>query len=297
MKTRDVFSSYHPIVNFLYFGLVLLFSMCFMHPTCLVISMASALVYRSRLKETKTSMPLRFVVPMAVLAAVLNPVFNHEGATILAYLPSGNPLTLESMVYGIASALLLACVIVWFSCYNEVMTSDKFVYLFGRIIPSLSLILSMTMRFVPRFSAQLKQVRQAQACIGRDMSDGRLFDKIRNALTILSIMISWSLENAIETADSMKSRAYGLPGRTAFSIYTFTERDKYALIWLGFCGVYIVCGWIAGILRFDYYPMIKVAVPSAFSVSFMIVYLALCLTPVVLDVLEEKKWKRLQSEI
>ena len=297
MKTRDVFSSYHPIVNFLYFGLVLLFSMCFMHPTCLVISMASALVYRSRLKETKTSMPLRFVVPMAVLAAVLNPVFNHEGATILAYLPSGNPLTLESMVYGIASALLLACVIVWFSCYNEVMTSDKFVYLFGRIIPSLSLILSMTMRFVPRFSAQLKQVRQAQACIGRDMSDGRLFDKIRNALTILSIMISWSLENAIETADSMKSRAYGLPGRTAFSIYSFTERDKYALIWLGFCGVYIVCGWIAGMLRFDYYPMIKTAVPSAFSVSFMIVYLALCLTPVVLDVLEEKKWKRLQSEI
>ena len=297
MKTRDVFSSYHPIVNFLYFGLVLLFSMCFMHPACLVISMASALVYRSRLKETKTSMPLRFVVPMAVLAAVLNPVFNHEGATILAYLPSGNPLTLESMVYGIASALLLACVIVWFSCYNEVMTSDKFVYLFGRIIPSLSLILSMTMRFVPRFSAQLKQVRQAQACIGRDMSDGRLFDKIRNALTILSIMISWSLENAIETADSMKSRAYGLPDRTAFSIYTFTERDKYALIWLGFCGVYIVCGWIAGMLRFDYYPMIKTAVPSAFSVSFMIVYLALCLTPVVLDVLEEKKWKRLQSEI
>ena len=297
MKTRDVFSSYHPIVNFLYFGLVLLFSMCFVHPACLGISLVSALVYRSRLKETKTSMPLRFVVPMAVLAAVLNPVFNHEGATILAYLPSGNPLTLESMVYGIASALLLACVIVWFSCYNEVMTSDKFVYLFGRIIPSLSLILSMTMRFVPRFSAQLKQVRQAQACIGRDMSNGRLSDKIRNALTILSIMISWSLENAIETADSMKSRAYGLPGRTAFSIYSFTERDRYALAWLAFCGVYVVCGWIAGALKFDYYPMIRAAVPSAFSISFMIIYLALCLTPVVLDVWEEKKWKRLQSEI
>lgn len=297
MGTRDVFSSYHPIVNFLYFGLVLLFSMFFMHPACLVISMVSALVYRSRLKETKTSMPLRFVVPMAVLAAVLNPLFNHEGATILGYLPSGNPLTLESMLYGIASAMLLACVIVWFSCYNEVMTSDKFVYLFGRIIPSLSLILSMTMRFIPRFSAQLKQVRQAQACIGRDMSDGRLLDKVRNALTILSIMISWSLENAIETADSMKSRAYGLPGRTAFSIYSFEERDKYALIWFGFCGIYVISGWISGMLKFNFYPVVKAAPISAFSVSFMIVYLALCLTPVILDVWEEKKWKRLQSEI
>ena len=294
---RDTFSDYHPIVNFLYFGLVLVFSMCFMHPACLGISMVSALLYRARLKETRTSMPLRFVVPMAVLAAVLNPLFNHEGATILTYLKSGNPLTLESMLYGVGAAVMLACVIVWFSCYNEVMTSDKFVYLFGRIIPSLSLILSMTMRFVPRFSAQLKQVRQAQACVGRDMSDGRVIDKLRNALTILSIMITWSLENAIETADSMKSRAYGLPGRTAFSIYTLEERDKYALAWFGFCGVYIICGWIAGLLRFYYYPVVKAAPVTAFSVSFMLIYLALCLTPVILDVREEKRWKRLQSEI
>ena len=294
---RDSFSSYHPIVNFLYFGLVLLFSMCLTHPAYLVISTVSAFIYRGRLKEAKTAVPLRFVLPMAVLAAVLNPLFNHEGATILGYLKSGNPLTLESMLYGIGAAVMLACVIVWFSCYNEVMTSDKFVYLFGRIIPSLSLILSMTMRFVPRFSAQLKQVRQAQACVGRDLSDGRLWDKLRNALTILSIMISWSLENAIETADSMKSRAYGLPGRTAFSIYSFEERDKYALCWLGFCGIYILCGWMAGQLKFSYYPMVKAAPVSAFSVSFMIIYLALCLTPVAFDVWEEKKCKHMQSGI
>lgn len=44
------------------------------------------------------------------------------------------PLTLESIAYGCAAAVMLVAVLFWFSCYNEVMTSDKFMYLFGRII-------------------------------------------------------------------------------------------------------------------------------------------------------------------
>ena len=105
------------------------------------------------------------------------------------------------------------------------MTSDKFVYLFGRLIPALSLVLSMALRFVPKFQAQFHVVSEAQRCIGRDVSDGGVIRRIRNAVTIFSIMLTWSLENAIETADSMKSRGYGLPGRTAFSIYRFDDRD------------------------------------------------------------------------
>lgn len=61
---------------------------------------------------------------------------------------------------------MMVTVITWFSCCNVVMTSDKFVYLFGKLIPALSLILSMTLRFVPRFTAQIKVVTQAQRCVG-----------------------------------------------------------------------------------------------------------------------------------
>ena len=296
MINRDTFSSYHPLVNFLYFALVLLFSMCFMHPVCLLISIGSATAYNIYLKGRKgLRFSLRFLLPMMVLAAVLNPAFNHEGATILTYLPSGNPLTLESMVYGVASALMLASVVQWFSCYNEVMTSDKFVYLFGRIIPALSLVLSMTLRFVPKFTAQLQTVRKAQQCIGRDLSNGGLFQRMKHGITILSIMVTWSLENAIETADSMKSRGYGLPGRTAFSIYRFDSRDQYAMLWLGFCFWYILFGWIGGGLEYRYYPTMKGAPLAAFPVSFFLVYCALCLTPVILNRREDVKWRHLRS--
>lgn len=294
MKNRDTFSSYHPLINFLYFGLVLVFSMFFMHPVSLTISLACAIAYNVYLNGRKAvRFQLLYMLPMMLLAAIVNPAFNHEGATLLCYLPTGNPLTLESILYGVAAAMMLAAVITWFSCYNAVMTSDKFVYLFGRVIPALSLVLSMTLRFVPKFKVQFQVVTEAQRCVGRDTSTGSVLQRLKNAITILSIMVTWSLENAIETADSMKSRGYGLPGRTAFSIYRFDDRDRAALLWLGFCGFYILAGWMAGGLDWRYYPTMKGAAMTPLAVSFQLVYLALCLTPVILNRLADRKWAQI----
>ena len=297
MKNKDAFSGYHPIINFLYYALVLLFSMCLMHPIYLIISLTGALAYDIYLKGRKA---VRFAVmgllPMAVIAALVNPAFNHEGQTMLTYLPSGNPLTLESILYGVAAAVMLASVVLWFSSYNEVMTSDKFVYLFGRMIPALSLVLSMALRFIPKFKSQMEVVSEAQSCIGRDTKTGSVIRRVGNAVKIFSIMVTWSLENAIETADSMRSRGYGLPGRTAFSIYRFDDRDKTALAWLIFCGAYILSGWLAGGMYFRYYPTVKTALWTPLMISFMFVYLALVLTPVILDRKEDRQWKSLQSE-
>ena len=298
MKNKDAFSSCHPIINFLFFTLVLLFSMCLMHPAYLAISLTGALTYDIYLKGRKA---VRFAVmglfPMAAIAALVNPAFNHEGQTILTYLPSGNPLTLESMLYGAAAAVMLASVILWFSGYNEVMTSDKFVYLFGRVIPALSLVLSMALRFIPKLRAQMQAVSEAQACIGRDTKNGSVLRRVGNAVKIFSIVVTWSLENAIETADSMRSRGYGLPGRTAFSIYRFDDRDKAVLAWLVFCGAYLISGWMAGGTCFRYYPTVRAAALTPMTVSFMLVYLMLVLTPVILDRKEDRLWRYLRSEI
>ena len=297
MKNKDAFSGYHPIINFLYYALVLLLSMCLMHPVYLAISLTGALAYDVYLKGKKA---VRFAVmgllPMTVIAALVNPAFNHEGQTMLTYLPSGNPLTLESILYGVAAAVMLASVVLWFSSYNEIMSSDKFVYLFGRMIPALSLVLSMALRFIPKFKVQMQTVSEAQACIGRDTKNGSVFRRVGNAIKIFSIMVTWSLENAIETADSMRSRGYGLPGRTAFSIYRFDDRDKNVLAWLIFCGAYILSGWLAGGMYFRYYPTVKTVLWTPLTISFMCVYLALVLTPVILDRREDRQWKSLQSE-
>lgn len=298
MINKDTFSSYHPLINFLYFLLVLVFGMYFMHPMAQVISLACALYYHIYLSEKKSAKTMMmYILPLALLTIIINPAFSHQGFTILTYLPSGNPLTLESILYGIGAALMLVLVVEWFACYSEVVTSDKFVYLFGRIIPALSLVLSMTLRFLPKFAAQLKEVKKAQKSIGRDTSNGSILDRIRNGATILSIMITWSLENAIETADSMKSRGYGLKGRTAFSIYRFDTRDKYALIWILLCGLYIAVGAKLGAFYFTYFPGIEYANMNLLNISFYIAYLLYCLTPIIIDKQEELTWRRLRSAI
>ena len=208
---RDSFSKYHPFVNLIYFALVIGFSMVVNHPLAQLISLICAVVYVVTTQGKKSvGFLLKFCLPLVLLTAFINPAFNHEGKTILLYFSNGNPLTLESILYGFSSGGMMITLLLWFSAFNCVMTSDKFIYLFGKVIPALSLVLSMTLRFVPKFKTQMKNVADAQRCIGRDISSGSLFSRTKTAITIVSIMITWSLENAIETADSMKSRGYGL---------------------------------------------------------------------------------------
>lgn len=292
------FKTYHPIVNFIYFVLVIGLSCIFLHPACLAISLVSGFTYSVILggrKAIKTN--LMYMLPPLFMMALINPAFNHEGVTILAYLPSGNPLTLESIIYGLCAAAMIVSVICHFSCYNKVMTSDKFIYLFGKIIPALSLIISMTLRFVPRFLSQLKVVANAQKCIGRDVSNGTIIKRAKNGLNILSIMTTWSLENAIDTADSMKSRGYGLPGRTAFGIYKFDSRDKKALICILLLGIYIVAGSLAGGISVSFFPSIQTADISALGISVLLAYTLLCMFPVIIELWEARKWKSLKQKI
>ncbi len=291
---KDTFSSYHPIINFTYFCTVIICSMFFMHPVLLVISVAVAFtysVYLNRMKALKFN--LIYLIPSMIIVALINPLFNHRGITILCYVRD-NPLTLESIIYGIATGLMFASVILWFSCYNAVMTSDKFMYLFGRIIPASSLIFSMVLRFVPKFKAQISQISNAQKCVGRDTGSGTYLQRARHGMKILSIMVTWALENAVETADSMKSRGYGLKGRTSFTIFRFDTRDKgIFLIMIAFIGVLFV-GACFEQNNIQYFPSIKITEINGFSVLVYSVYFIFCILPIALDIMEDIKWKHLQ---
>ena len=298
VKMQDRFSKYHPIVSFLYFTLVIGFSMTLSHPLAQGISLVCALIYAVQTEGTKAALfSLKWCLPMFLLTAFINPAFSHEGMTILMYFPSGNPLTLESLLYGLSAGTMLATVLLWFKNFNRVITSDKFIYLFGRIIPAMSLVLSMTLRFIPKFKAQLQAVTDAQKSIGRDISEGSLWHRTKIAITVLSIMVTWALENAIETADSMKSRGYGLKGRTAFSIYRFDDRDKMALLFLGFCGLYLLSGSMADAFGFLYFPQLRYVGINVVTLSFQFVYFSLCMMPVVLNWAEERKWKAIHSKM
>ncbi len=287
----------HPITNLVFFAAALGFSMFVMQPVCAALSLTCALANALYLGGKKTALfSLRFLLPAVILITIINPLINHRGATIIEYLPWGNPLTLESVVFGIISAVVLCSAALWFSCVNRVMTSDKLVYLFGKTAPSLGLLLSVSLRFVPHFAAELKQTAKAQKQLYN--TDGASFVKrLKFSLRVLSVMITKSLEEAVDTSDSMKSRGYGLKGRTAYSIYSFTTSDK-ALTAVMIAEILILLTIIIfGGLGFRYFPSIKGNPASAGSIAFYTVYTAFLLTPLIINVGEGFRWKRSRSKI
>lgn len=295
---QDTFSAFHPVNNFLYFVLVIGCSMFPMHPVFLGLSCLGGMAYYIYLKHWKAlKTALWLMLPVFLISAAVNPLFNHQGITLILYLKNGNPLTLESILYGLAAGVMLVSVLNWFSCYQVVMTSDKFIYLFGKAIPAVSLILSMVLRFVPRFKNQIEKISDSQKCIGRDVTNGNVLARAKHGMKILSVMTTWALENSVETADSMKSRGYGLRGRNNFSIYRFDTRDKLFLGILLLLGGNIFAGILTKRVHFLYYPMLRMNTNTLWAMLVYVCYGILCFLPIIIDVTEDIKWHYMKSKI
>lgn len=283
------FESYNPYIILLHFVLIIGICMLVMHPVIQAISLICGLVYCGMiLGKKKLINRLLFLVPVMVITMVINPLFNHRGVTVLGYFPSGNPLTLESALFGVFSGVMLASVICWFSCFNSIFKSDKILYVLGRIAPSVSLVLSMTLRFVPRFLRHAEDVLNAQKALGRDIKKGSIADRLGIASDVLSAMTSWSLENSVETANSMKCRGFGTGKRTFFSIFSFDKNDGLLLV----TDVILFIVFIVAYRNFDfsYYPVFDFSVDLIGAVV-VLVYGVICLMPVLIDFLEVRRWK------
>lgn len=294
---KSTFSEFHPIVQLVFFSSVLTLTMFIRQPVFLTISIVTSFIYAFHLGSRKAvKAAVFYILLMFVLISAINPLFNHAGVTILLYLPDGNPLTFESIVFGAVSALMLSSVIFWCMSMRIIMTSDRIIYLFGRIAPKLSLLISMILRFIPKLSARFREVRAARRSIGQDIHNGNIFRRLSNAVKIFSSMLQWSMENSIDTADSLKSRGYGLPHRTSFTLFHFEKRDAAVIVLMIGCDIAIIAANINGLLSFDYFPFIS-EIQFGTVTIFYILYFFLCIVPFIIDKKGDRKWKALRSQI
>ena len=295
---RGKFYDYHPLVNFIYFIVTIAFSMFILHPVFLAISLISSITYSIMLNGRKAvKFNIIYMLPTMIIAVLINALTNRRGTTVLMRIGDNITISYEALIFGIASSVMIVCVICWFSCYNKIMTTDKFIYLFGKSIPSLSLVLSMIFRFVPRFKSQFKKTANSQRCLGYDIFNGSITNRLRSLIKIVSIMMSWALENSIETANSMKSRGYGLRGRSTFSIYKFHTKDSIALIYIISLTTYILAGILKGGINYTYYPEASMLLNTPYAISIFIVYGLLSTIPIIIEIQEDIKWKYLKLTI
>jgi energy-coupling factor transport system permease protein len=283
------FSNLHPSVSMSYFVAVLGFTIACMHPVTVLLSLAGAALFNLRLRGGKTFLStLRFVLPMFLLIVLANSLFNHRGVTMLCLL-FDQWITLEAIVYGGVSACSLSAVILWFGCYQEVMTSDKFLYLFGKAAPSTALLITMTLRFVPQLQKNAQEIRAAQMMLQEQGI--RPFQKLGVAMRNLSVLLTMSMENAVETADSMKARGYGERRRTTFHLFRFDGRDARTMGLILILSVVCLAGRIYGHGYMEYYPTMTEMIMGTPSITMFLTFGALMLLPSILEAKEAVIWR------
>lgn len=283
------FEHLHPICIFIYFVLVIGMSLACMHPIMSLLSLFGALLFLLCIKGRRgVLMQLRFVFPLFLFVAVANPLVNHRGVTLLGMFLD-QWITLEAIAYGVTAGLSLAGLILWFACYQQVMTSDKFLYLFGQIAPGSSLLITMALQLIPKLGAQLKQIQQSQEML-RPEEKGILF-KLHTALRHTSTLVGWSIENAVEQADSMKARGYGIRRRTTFHLFRFDSRDAR------FLGVVLALGGACVMARMfghgtmEFYPRMDAIVTGESGLVLYGLFALLVCLPAILEGKEALRWR------
>ena len=286
------FEKCHPAVNFIFFAGVIAGTVAFQHPIFLAVSFACAFLYSIKRNGWKALVFNTVLLPLIGGFALYYSSYHHFGVTVLEQNMIGNNMTLESLVYGCVLGTVVAGVLIWFSCVFSVFTTDKVVYLFGKVSPRLSLFLAIALRMLPRIKKEAKKINTAQKGIGRGTNQGNFFGRMRNCIRIFSMLITWTIESLTTASESMRSRGSSLRGRKAFSIYRFDDRDRAYVIAMFLCLTLSVMAVILKQTNIFYDPRIIMAPITSMSYLFYAGYAVFCLMPLGLELWTEYRfWK------
>ena len=290
------FEACHPAVNLIYFAAVVFGMISFKHPIFLGISFFCAFAYSVKRNKWKAVIFNTILIPLAVLFALYYSSYHHFGMTELGINFVGNRLTLESMIYGLVLGFVIAGVMIWFSCVYSVFTTDKVVYLFGKVSPRLSLFLAILLRMVPRIKKEGQRINMAQKGIGRGTNQGNIFQRFVNCIRVFSMLISWTIGALRQSSDSMRSRGSVLRGRTAFSIYRFDNRDRAYVSGLFACLTVTYMGYLLRQTRMIYDPRLLWTPITVRSYVFYLGYAIFCLMPLGLELWTEWRFKKAREK-
>lgn len=267
----------------------------FQHPIFLAISFLCAFLYSIKRNGGRAFVFNLVLLPLIAAFALYYSSYHHFGVTVLEQNRIGNNITLESLVYGCVLGAVIAGVLMWFSCVFSVFTTDKVVYLFGKVSPRLSLFLAITLRMIPRIKKEAKKINTAQKGIGRGANQGNIFQRIKNSIRIFSMLITWTIESLTTASESMRSRGSTLWGRKAFSIYRFDDRDRAYVVGMFLCLTLTIMAVMLKQTNIFYDPKIIMTPVTTLSYVFYAGYAVFCLMPLGLELWTEYRFQQVRK--
>jgi len=285
------FERFHPLVSFLYYAgsVVLLFFM--LHPLFLGIGFVVVLAVNfihDRLSGLRRW--IFFIITCLFFMVILNPLFNERGRYVLFEM-GNHRFTLEAFVYGGMNALSIITVIALFVSYNVVMTPNKLLFLFGKFLPQFAVLLMLTLRFMPLMRRRVEEISVIQRSKGISISHGKWKVKAKIGMQYVQVLLTHSLEEAIQTADSMKARGYGQGIRSSYEYFRFRKIDFIAFFYLSFLFAILLFGRIFGYGYFTIYPIMESWQLSMMEVRILVCYLLFLGFPLLVEAGEMSRWR------
>lgn len=282
------FTTLHPILLFFYFSVIFFSSMILKHPVYLLFLLVGIILLNISLdKGKKLKKYWKGYVLLSSVIILLNPLFSSRGATILLY-AWDRPVTLESIVYGATLSLSLLCILITFVAFNLVITPTKFLYLFGRIAPKSAFIITISLRFLPLLYRRLKEITTVQQIQGNLRKDLRKKQRLTARMEMLHTLVSWSLEEALETASSMRARGYGVQkNRSSAVLYRLESRDLYVGSYLFILAAFVCIGVVLGSISYEIYPTLP---PIIITPAFLVHLTCFSLFVLIPTVMNGREW-------
>ncbi len=267
----------HPAVCFAYLFAVLGLTAFAGSPVAVLESLTGALLLAA-LSDRLHGAGWYLVIALA--AALANFAFVHNGETALFFVGDA-AFTLEALLYGAFTGVMLAAVCMWGNCSVRFLPSDKYIWLLGRALPSAGLVLSCAVRFIPMF---IRRTREYNAVLAGENPT------LKDHLRAFSASLGRSAEQAMDSAVSMRARGYGTSRRTSFSVYRLTAGTVAAL-----CGVFsLTAACIAltacGAGGFWFYPAVSEIGTKFNDMALYCGFGALCLLPSAVAVYERIRY-------
>lgn len=295
---HDTFATFHPAVVFAFFIGAVVLSVLVNNPFIQLVGFICSAAYYLCLHGRKGWKVVVGMIPLVIVLTAINPLFNTRGDTILFRWLWNRPYTLEALGFGLSMGLMFAAILLWFFCYNKVMTSDRFTYLFGKFAPSITLVFTMVLRLVPTYQRKTKEIASARACVGHSLTTGDAKERIEAGTSLLSTLTTWALEGSIITADSMRSRGFGSSKkRTTYAKYRFTARDGVLLAVMALLFALAMAGIVSGVGSVEYFPVIEFQVIDMLSVAVMAAFFLFLAIPTIISIWEAASWSISLSKI
>jgi energy-coupling factor transport system permease protein len=276
------FSSFHPLINLLFFTCVIVFAVLCTHPAYLAAGALCALVSALLLGGRRAAKFSLGAFSAGVLWTAGYALTMHFGETVIGYTSIGNAVTAEALACGAVQGMRIAIVLVWVWCLLQVFTADKVTFLLGRFSPRFAAAVSYVLRALPVLNAKRRALAVAQCGIGSGPGQGGPIARLRQGARRLDMLASWGAERGFWASLSARSRGSALSGRIAYPLYRFDLRDRSLVIVLVLLATAVGAGIALDQAAMWFVPAISMTPWSAASTFFLVAYVLFGLLPAIM---------------